>query len=115
MKTAGPLQKLLHLANAREALRSGDLVQALNEVDAAVAADPAFAAAQTLRAEIVERMNATVVSECAAVVPAAAPVAVVAVVVEPLIPASIAVTTTTSTPAAQTAAPQKPRQRQASP
>jgi hypothetical protein len=95
MKTAGPLQKLLHLANAREALRSGDLAQALNEVDAAVSADPAFAAARTLRAEIVASMNAAVATECAtAAVPVAAPAVAVAVVAEPLVPASIAVTMT---------------------
>src|SRR5689334_11141774 len=94
MKTAGPLQKLLHLANAREALRSGDLAQALNEVDAAVAADPGFAAAQTLRAEIVASMSAAVETECAtAAVPVAAPAVAVAVVTKPLVPASIAVTT----------------------
>ena len=96
MKTAGPLQKLLHLANAREALRSGDLAQALNEVDAAVSADPAFAAARTLRAEIVASMNAAVATECATAVavPVAAPAMAVAVVAEPLVPASIAVTMT---------------------
>jgi len=55
---AGSLQKLLHLANAREAFASGDLLQALSEVDAAVAADATFAAAQSLRREIVSRMNA---------------------------------------------------------
>jgi hypothetical protein len=115
MKTAGPLQKLLHLANAREALRSGDLVQALNEVDAAVAADPTFAAAQTLRAEVVTRMNATVVSDRVTEVPPAAPTAVATVVAEPLIPASIAVTTTTSSPVAPSiAAPQIPRHRRSS-
>ena len=54
----GSLQKLLHLANAREALASGDFLQALSEVDAAVAADATFAAAQTLRREIVARMSA---------------------------------------------------------
>ena len=55
---AGSLQKLLHLANAREALTSGDLLQALSEADAAVAADATFAAAHSLRREIVSRMNA---------------------------------------------------------
>lgn len=55
---AGSLQKLLHLANAREAFASGDFPQALSEVDAAVAADATFAAAQSLRQEIVARMNA---------------------------------------------------------
>jgi len=54
----GSLQKLLHLANAREALASGDFIQALSEVDAAVATDATFAAAQSLRREIVARMNA---------------------------------------------------------
>ena len=54
---AGSLQKLLHLANAREALSSGDLPQALSEVDAAVAADATFVAAQSLRREIVARMQ----------------------------------------------------------
>jgi hypothetical protein len=54
----GSLQKLLHLANAREALASGDFIQALSEVDAAVATDARFAAAQSLRREIVARMNA---------------------------------------------------------
>jgi hypothetical protein len=54
----GSLQKLLHLANAREALSSGDLPQALSEVDAAVAADAAFVAAQSLRREIVARIDA---------------------------------------------------------
>lgn len=58
MSGAGSLQKLLHLANAREALASGDLPQALSEVDAAVAADASFAAAQSLRREIVTRMSA---------------------------------------------------------
>jgi hypothetical protein len=38
---AGSLQKLLHLANAREAFAWGDFPQALGEVDAAVAAAPA--------------------------------------------------------------------------
>ncbi len=57
MKAAGPLQKLLHLANAREALASGDLQQALMEAEAAVAADPTFVAAQTLRAEVMARMD----------------------------------------------------------
>src|SRR5947209_16912693 len=56
--SAGPLQKLLHLANAREALASGDPGQALNEVDAATAADASFAAAHTLRADIIARMSA---------------------------------------------------------
>jgi hypothetical protein len=84
MKTAGPLQKLLHLANAREALRSGDLVQALNEVDAAVAADATFAAAQTLRADIVARMNAAVVLDYVAAVPVASPVAAVAEAPQPI-------------------------------
>jgi hypothetical protein len=42
----------------REALMSGDLLQALSEVDAAVASDATFAAAQTLRGEIVARMSA---------------------------------------------------------
>jgi hypothetical protein len=55
---AGSLQKLFHLANAREAFASGDFPQALSEVDAAVAADATFAAAQSLRQEIVARMNA---------------------------------------------------------
>jgi hypothetical protein len=55
---AGSLQKLLHLANAREAFASGDLLQALSEVDAAVATDATFVAAQSLRREIVARMNA---------------------------------------------------------
>jgi len=114
MKTAGPLQKLLHLANAREALRSGELAQALNEVDAAVASDPAFAAAQTLRAEIIARMNAMAVSECVTVVPAAVPAAVVAVVADPLVPASIAVTTTATPVAPPTTTPAKPRPRQTS-
>jgi len=76
MKAAGPLQKLLHLANAREALASGDLEQALNEADAAIDADSTFAAAQTLRVEIVARMNAAMVSERVVSVVAAAPVAV---------------------------------------
>jgi hypothetical protein len=54
---AGSLQKLLHLANAREALASGDFLEALSEVDAAVAADATFAAAQSLRREILARMS----------------------------------------------------------
>jgi hypothetical protein len=54
---AGSLQKLLHLANAREALSAGDFPQALSEVDAAVAADATFVAAHSLRREILARMN----------------------------------------------------------
>src|SRR3982751_4980390 len=73
--SAGPLQKLLHLANAREALASGDPAQALNEVDAALAADASFAAAHTLRADIMARMSA-----------AAAPASVASVA---LIPAAV--------------------------
>src|SRR5215471_8093392 len=76
MKAAGPLQKLLHLANAREALALGDLPQALNEAEAAIDADATFAAAQTLRAEIVARMDAAIVSEPVVSVAAAVPVAV---------------------------------------
>ena len=73
MKRAGPLQKLLHLANAREALASGDLQQALSEVDAAIAGDPAFGVARTLQAEIVARMNAGVAREESPAIVIAAP------------------------------------------
>jgi hypothetical protein len=83
MKSAGPLQKLLHLANAREALASGDFQQALNETDAAIVADPTFGVARTLRAEIMARMNVGVVVE------SAPPVAVATPVVAPVVPAAI--------------------------
>jgi hypothetical protein len=78
MKRAGSLQKLLHLANAREALASGDLQQALNEADAAIAADPMFGAARTLRADIIARMNPEVTPDSLPSVSLAAPVAVAA-------------------------------------
>ena len=77
MNSAGPLQKLLHLANAREALASGDLEQALNEADAAITANPTFGVARTLRAEIVARMTQDVRSESVSSVAIAPPVAAV--------------------------------------
>src|SRR4051812_4927734 len=80
--TAGPLQKLLHLANAREALASGDPGQALNEVDAALAADASFAAAHTLRADIITRMSAAAASSSVTSV-ATVPVAVASVMSAP--------------------------------
>jgi hypothetical protein len=45
--------KLLHLADARRAFESGDVVAALTEVDAAIALDSHFVAARALREEIV--------------------------------------------------------------
>jgi hypothetical protein len=80
--SAGPLQKLLHLANAREALASGDPGQALNEVDAALAADASFAAAHTLRADIIARMSASAAPSSATSV-VTIPVAVAAVMSAP--------------------------------
>jgi hypothetical protein len=47
-----------HLANARRALALGNLDQALTEVDAAVALDAGFVAAQSLRDEVVARLRA---------------------------------------------------------
>jgi hypothetical protein len=50
--------KMLHLADARTAFASGDLRQALSDVDAALAIDPAFAAAQALRADVIAGLAA---------------------------------------------------------
>jgi len=51
------MRLLRHVADARRALASGNLDQALTEVEAAVAIDPGFVAAQSLRDEIVARTS----------------------------------------------------------
>ena len=123
MKNAGPLQKLLHLANAREALASGDLQQALNEADAAIAADSAFGVARTLRADIIARMNLSVATESApsvavatptvvpvvapAVVPSIAPAVVPAAVAEPPIPVGASAAPVSATARRRPVAPRK--------
>jgi hypothetical protein len=52
------LRLVRHLTDARRALALGNLDQALTEIEAAVALDAGFVAAQSLRAEIVARMGA---------------------------------------------------------
>jgi hypothetical protein len=55
--TTGPgFKKLLHLADARKAFAAGDFEQAITEVDSAIAFDPRFVAAQSLRREILACM-----------------------------------------------------------
>jgi len=66
---ASGLQKLLHLADARQAFEAGDVAAALTEVDAVIALDSEFAAARVLREEIVAHKTPPPVPESAKPLP----------------------------------------------